>query len=112
MSKIIFQPEEREIYRLSQRRIFIGYSDKDMSAGFLELNPHQELSKHKRPVDEELIQIEGTSVVRMFRSHSVEEVILPPSHTTTVPANRPHIHANRTNENLLHIGGLTETLSR
>ncbi len=99
--KIICRPEECEAYRLSQGKIFIGHSDKNLSAGYLELNPHQELPKHKRPVDEELIQIEGMSIVRIFRSHSVGEIILPPAHTTTIPANRPHIHANRTDKKSL-----------
>ena len=114
--KIICRPEECEVYKLPQGRIFIGYSDKTLSAGYLELNPHQELPKHKRPVDEELIQIEGTSIVRIFRSHSVGEVILPPAHTTIVPANRPHIHANRTDKKSLTYwrfdGDITEIINR
>jgi len=93
--------EDCECYELDQGRIFIGPSNEKQSIGYLELNPNQQLTKHNRPVDEELIQIEGTSVVRIFRSNSIEEVILLSGTTTKIPANKYHIHCNRTNKKSL-----------
>ncbi|MBL7169499.1 MAG: hypothetical protein ISS48_00590 [Candidatus Aenigmarchaeota archaeon] len=106
--------EECECYELPEGKIFIGYSDEKLSIGYLELNSRQQLSKHKRPVDEELIQLEGTSVVRIFKSHSVGEVVLLPATTTTIPANKFHMHINETNQKSLTFwkfeGDITEII--
>ena len=106
--------EDCECYELPEGRIFIGESNKELSIGYLELNPKQKLSRHKRPVDEELIQLEGTSVIRIFSSHSVGEVVLLPATTTTVPANKFHMHINETDQKSLTFwrfqGDITEII--
>lgn len=114
MQEKILKLEDCECYELPQGRIFIGPSNEKSSIGYLELNPNQQLTKHNRPVDEELIGIEGTSVVRIFKSHSEEEVILLPGTATKIPANKYHIHYNRTSKKSLTFwrfnGDITEII--
>jgi hypothetical protein len=83
-----------ECYRLPQGKIRISLFGKDLSEGFLELNPYKELSKHKRPVDEKLIQIEGKSTIKLFDGNNIKEVTLNEGERITIPANQFHIHAN------------------
>lgn len=88
-----------EIYKLPQGKIAISFYDKNLSIGLLELDPKQELSKHNRPVDEELVQIYGTSLIKLFDGDKlVKEVVLNENKRLLVPANQFHIHANPTGE--------------
>ena len=87
-----------EIYKLPQGRIVVSFYDKNLSIGLLELEPRQKLSKHNRPVDEELVQISGTSVIKLFDSDKlIKETVLKENERLLVPANKLHIHANPTN---------------
>ncbi len=84
-----------EIYRLPQGKIIIGFSDKKVSIGLLELNPKQELVRHNRPVAEELTQICGNSTVKLLgKKNSVREVNLKAGDILEIPANQFHIHSN------------------
>lgn len=88
-----------EIYELPQGKITIGFCDENLSIGLLELNPNQELSKHNRPVAEELVQIHGTCVMKLFDGDKlVKEVSLNEGEKLEVPANQFHIHSNPTNK--------------
>jgi quercetin dioxygenase-like cupin family protein len=88
-----------EIYQLPQGRITISFCDKNLSIGLLDLDPNQALSKHNRPVDEELVQIYGASTIKLFDEDKlIKEVVLNEGEKLLVPANQFHIHANATNE--------------
>lgn len=85
-----------EIYELPQGRIVVCYSDESLSVGLLELNPMQELPKHNRPVEEELVQISGSSVMKIIeKDKSVE---LKENDRLLIPANQFHIHANESDK--------------
>lgn len=115
-SRIYFKIEDCEIYESSECRIFIGPSTKESSIGFLELNPRKKLSRHSRPVDEELVQIEGISTMTLFSSHSVEEITLKKGDYLKIPANKPHIHENRSSGKSLTLwkfeGDITEVIEK
>jgi len=84
-----------ETYNLKQGKIIIAYSDKNLSIGYLELNPGTELEKHNRPTAEQFYQVEGTAIVVIFDKDDSKEVILSKGDQLEVPANQYHIHANR-----------------
>ena len=84
-------------YELPQGKIYIGRSDNKLSVGYLELEPHTELDRHSRPVDEELTQIDGVSVIVL----DDKEIILRKGEKLIIPANVKHIHENRSDEKSL-----------
>ena len=87
-----------EIYQLPQGKITIISYDKNSSTGLLELNPNQALEKHNRPVDEELVQIQGSCIMKLFSDGKlVKEVILNEGEKLIIPANQYHIHSNSSN---------------
>ena len=90
-----FKYEECEIFKLPEGRIFIGPSNEKISFGYLELNPNNKLNKHNRTVDEELIQIEGESIITLFNDNNSKEIILKKGDYIKIPANQFHIHENR-----------------
>lgn len=87
-----------ESYKLPQGKIIIGISTKEYSAGTLELEPKQELSKHNRPTVEDLLQIHGESKVTLYKKDNVDkiekEVILKEGDSFTIPEDAYHIHSN------------------
>ena len=84
-----------EIYQLPQGKITIDFCDEKSSAGSLELNSNQSLEKHNRPVNEELIQIYGSCVMKLFDGNKPEkEVILNKGEKLIIPVNQYHIHSN------------------
>lgn len=88
-----------EIYKLPQGKMIISFSDENLSIGLLELNPNQELSKHTRPVNEELVQICGSCIIKLFdKDESIKEVTLNEGEKLEIPANQFHIHSNPFNE--------------
>lgn len=88
-----------EIYKLTQGKIAFSYTTKNLNIGALCLNPHQELPKHNRPVTEELLQVAGTSLMKLFNGDTlIREITLHENDTLTIPANQFHIHTNPTNE--------------
>lgn len=78
-----------EVYKIPQGKLVVSYCDKNLSIGLLELNANQELSKHSRPVDEELFQVYGTSIVKLDK-----EVTLNEGDTIKIAANEEHVHSN------------------
>ena len=87
-----------EIYKLPQGKIVISYSDKHLSIGLLQLKPHHELTKHNRPVTEQLVQVEGTCIMKLFEGDTlVQEVTLHENEALTIPAHQYHMHTNPTN---------------
>lgn len=91
-----------EIYQLPQGKITINSCDKNSSIGLLELDPNQALEKHNKPVDEELVQIQGSCVMRLFNDDKLtKEVILNEGDKLIIPANQFHIHSNSFNEKSL-----------
>ncbi|MBU3905247.1 MAG: hypothetical protein KJ906_03810 [Nanoarchaeota archaeon] len=105
-----------EIYELPQGRIGIFHSDKNLSFGFLELEENQELNKHSRPVDEELIQIKGISEITLFEETETKTIMLKEGEKIIIPANTEHIHANKMNEKSLTFwkfeGDITEIIDK
>lgn len=88
-----------EIYELPQGKITIIFYDKSLSVGLLELNPKEKLAKHDRSVDEELVQVCGSSTIKLFNGDKlIKEVILNENGRITIPTNQYHIHANATNQ--------------
>ncbi len=88
-----------EIYKLPQGKITIGFCDEGVSVGMLELSPGQELAKHNRPVDEELVQVYGSCVMKLFDGDRlIKEVTLNEGDKLVIPANQFHIHSNPTND--------------
>ena len=86
-----------EIYELPQGKTTISFCDENLSIGLLDLNPKQALAKHNRPVDEELVQIYGSCVMKLFDSDKLtKEVILNEGERLVIPANQFHIHSNST----------------
>lgn len=91
--------KQTEIYKLPQGLITISHCDKQLSIGLLELNPGQALSRHNRPVDEELVQISGSCTMKMFRGEDlVKRVVLKERERLVILANQDHIHSNPTEE--------------
>lgn len=95
------KPEKCDIYELPEGRIHIGKSDEKISLGYLELYPSKKLQKHNRPVNEELVQIKGESVITLFNNHSVEEIKLTQGDYLKIPAKKFHIHENRSSDKSL-----------
>ena len=88
-----------EIYKLPQGKIVFSCTTKDLNTGALYLNSHQALPKHKRPVAEQLVQVVGTCVMKLFDGDTlVNEVTLNENDTLTIPANQFHMHINPTND--------------
>lgn len=88
-----------EIYKLPQGKIIIIHSDRNLSQGLLILEPHKQLVKHNRPVNEELIQIQGRCEMILFKKDKeVKRVSLKEKQKLFIPANRFHIHSNPTDE--------------
>lgn len=84
-----------EIYQLPQGKITIDFCNKNLSTGFLELDPDQALEKHNRPVDEELMQMQGSCVMELFDNNGlVKKVVLNEGEKLTISANQYHIHSN------------------
>lgn len=104
-----------EVYELPQGKITISFSDKKLSVGLLELNPDQEYPKHNRPVKEELFQIYGSCVMKLFNEDKlVKEVTLNKGEKLEIPENQFHIHSNPTHETSITLwkfeGDITEII--
>ena len=84
-----------ESYDLSQGKILIAFSDKNLSVGTLQLNPKQELVKHNRPALESLFQLKGSCVMKVFgENEEVKDVTLNEGDSLDIPPNQYHIHSN------------------
>jgi quercetin dioxygenase-like cupin family protein len=93
-----------EVYELPQGKIVLTSITKNLSTGVLYLNPHQELLKHNRPVTEQLLQVLGTCIIKLFDGELfIQEITLHENETLTIPANQFHVHKNPTNEASLTI---------
>ena len=87
-----------EVYEFPQGKIAIENSDKKSSKGYLLLNPKAELEKHNRPVDEHLIQIEGSSSIKLFKNDEITEITMKEGDALIIPTNKFHIHSNQGNK--------------
>ena len=88
-----------EIYELPQGKITIIFYDKSLSVGLLELNPKEELAKHDRSVDEELIQIHGSSTIKLFNEEEfLKQIVLKENEKVSIPANQYRVHLNPTDK--------------
>ncbi len=87
-----------EIYELPQGKIIIGFSNRELSIGLLVLNSGQSLPKHNRPVNEELLQIKGKCMMKVFSEDSSHEIELNENSSLKIPANTFHIHSNPFNQ--------------
>ncbi len=88
-----------KIYQTKQGKITICCSDKNLSIGLLELNPRNVLLKHNRPVIEELVQVCGSSIIKLFENGKIEKkIILNNGDKIKISANQYHIHSNPTNK--------------
>ena len=81
-----------EIYKLPQGKILFSHISDSLNTGVLYLNPQQALPKHNRPVVEQLVQVVGTCVMKLFDGDNiVQEVALHENETLTIPANQFHM---------------------
>lgn len=87
-----------ELYNLPQGMISIAYCDENRCIGTLELAPGAALDKHNRPVEEQLIQLQGACVMKLFDGEDVEDVRLEEGDSLDIAANRFHAHTNPTDE--------------
>jgi mannose-6-phosphate isomerase-like protein (cupin superfamily) len=88
-----------ELYKLPQGKIVFAQSSKELNIGALYLNPQQALAKHNRSVTEQLIQVVGSCVMKLFDGDTlVKEVTLHENDTLTIPANQFHMHTNPTDQ--------------
>jgi len=93
-----------EVYELPQGKIVLTSITKNLSTGVLYLNPYKELLKHNRSVTEQLLQVLGTCVIKLFDGELfTQEITLHENETLTIPANQFHVHKNPTNEASLTI---------
>ncbi len=84
-----------ELIRIPQGRVFIKQTAADVSEGLLLLDPGQEISGHNKPIFEELEQLKGESVIRIYEETAViMERHLKPGDKYTIPWNKTHSHAN------------------
>lgn len=102
-----------EILKIPEGRIIIGFSDKSLSIGLLELNPGKELSKHNRPVKEELVQIKGNCLIKILDG---DKINLIEGKKLEIPARQFHIHSNPTPEKTLTLwkfqGDISEVIRK
>lgn len=87
-----------EVYKIPEGKIIIIHSDKKFSFGLLELNPKKELALHNRPVAEELMQIYGSSIIKIFGNKNERNIKLDKNKKIKIPAKQYHIHSNPTNK--------------
>ncbi len=104
-----------ELCKISQGKILIAFSDKNLSVGAMEINPKQELSKHNRPCLESLFQLRGSCVMKLFHADgTAKEVTLHEGDSLDIPAGTFHVHSNPFGETSLTIwkasGDITEIL--
>ncbi len=88
-----------EIYKLPQGKIVFIYTSKTLNTGTLYLNPHQHLERHNRPVTEQLVQLVGTCVMKLFDGEKlIKEITLQENDTLIIPAKQFHMHTNPTDK--------------
>ncbi|EKD62541.1 MAG: hypothetical protein ACD_52C00135G0010 [uncultured bacterium] len=84
-----------EIIRIPQGKVFIKQTSSQVSEGLLQLDPGQEISGHNRPIFEELEQLMGESLIKIYDGTAViMEKRLKPGDRYTIPWNKTHTHAN------------------
>lgn len=83
-----------EILKFAKGKIIISKTGKDFSTGLLHLIPKSSLDKHNRPVDEQLIQVFGTCVMRLYNGNNFKEVELKEGDDLLIPAEQFHMHTN------------------
>lgn len=80
-------------------KIYVSFSDSLLSVGSLVLNSHCALPKHNRPVTEQLRQIEGECVMKLFDGDTlIQEIRMKEGDSLLIPANQFHIHSNPTTD--------------
>ena len=84
-----------EKYDITQGKIMIAFSDKNLSVGTLELKPGQELEKHNRPALESLYQLDGKCIMKIFKGSSIEkEITLNEGDSIDIEPEKYHMHTN------------------
>lgn len=83
-----------EVLKFEKGKLVISKTDKDFSTGMLHLMPGASLEKHNRPVDEQLVQVRGKCVMRLYDGEKFEEVELNEGDDLLIPAKKFHMHTN------------------
>lgn len=83
-----------EILKFAGGKLIISKTGKDFSAGMLHLMPIASLEKHNRPVDEQLAQVRGRCVMKLYDGEKFEEVELNEGDDLLIPARQFHMHTN------------------
>lgn len=105
------------MYKIPQGKILIAFSDRNLSAGTLELNTQQKLPKHNRPVPESLFQIKGRCLMKTFEDDgSFKEVVLNEGDSIDIPPLKYHIHSNPYDDDSITFwkanGDITEIINK
>jgi quercetin dioxygenase-like cupin family protein len=88
-----------EAYDLPDGIITVSHCREDLSIGTLKLDPRAKLDRHNRPVDEKLLQIQGSGGLRVFEDDGEErEIIFEEGDTFKIPAKKDHQHINPSDE--------------
>ncbi|MEK9178348.1 MAG: cupin domain-containing protein, partial [Patescibacteria group bacterium] len=83
-----------EVLKLTNGRLIISKTGKDLSTGLLHLFPESSLEKHNRPVDEQLIQVRGKSVIELRNGRKINKAELREGDELFIPARQFHTHTN------------------
>lgn len=83
-----------EILRFSKGKIVISKTGKDFSTGLLHLHSKASLKKHNRPVDEQLVQVYGICIMRLYDGDKFKKVELKEGDDLLIPAKQFHMHTN------------------
>jgi len=84
-----------EQFSIKQGKLGIIHSDDKMTVGYMIINNGEEIVKHARPLDEEIFQLSGNSVLTLYENGEAREITLNEGDAYTVPANIPHGHINK-----------------
>jgi len=88
-----------EVLESFKGKIVISKTGKDFSTGVLHLNPNSFLEKHNRPIDEQLVQVFGKCVMRLYEGDNFREVELTEGDDLLIPAKQFHMHTNPNDSN-------------
>jgi|SRR3989344_6781910 len=88
-----------EIFEVKEGRIIVAFCNENLSVGILVLHPNQQLPRHNRPVKEELVQIHGKSVIKLFDNDKlIKEISIEEGKNLEISAMQYHVHSNPTDD--------------
>lgn len=83
-----------EVLKFKKGKIVIAKTGRDFSTGLLHLHPDSSLEKHNRPVGEQLVQVFGACIMRLYDGENFEEIELKEGDELFIVAKQFHMHTN------------------